>query len=499
MRRLFHCVILLAVACAVGVAHGLCPLSAPKLTNNPSQDVIVTSRQPLLSFFCATGGTGPRTYIIQLDKVKTFDSESRIEYRDVTEESRFITSKAVEKPDALDDKVRYYWRVRAVDASGTLGPWAMSRFFVDTESDDSFMNLVRIPVKTVTVSSGVNEKNIVDLDDPGQATFWQSTPPGATTQWVTFDLGTRRRVACIWMLSNPDWADEDPGDGWLKDFVWQVSADNASWKDIAGTRTVDNDTFRNILRFDPVETRFLRLLITGWTGYAVQINAITLYSPGMPPVPKTPDRDYVLIVGNQQNGFTFTELAEFVEGLPLGLATVTVPHYEVSMKMIEGLERKPVGIILSGNDAYFANMPMFEYNGEYEIVRRCEIPIMGICCGHQMTVLAYGSTNVRAMGWSDLSSLRLKDPVKIRILQKSPIFNGVPDPFTAPEVHSWAVARLPDHYEVIAKSSYVQCLRSKEKPLYGEQFHAEIKSPVNQAKPYLVNFLKMALERARAR
>ena len=311
MRRLFHCAVLPAIVCAVGVAHGLCPVSAPRLTNNPSRDVIVTSTEPLLSFFCATGGTEPRKYIIQLDKVKTFDGESRIEYRDVPEENRFITSKAVERPDALDDKVRYYWRVRAVDATGTLGPWATSRFFVNTESDDSFMNLVRIPVRTVTVSSGVNEKNIVDLDDPGQATFWQSTPPGSTTQWVTFDLGTRRKLSCIWMLSNPDWADEDPGNGWLKDFVWQVSADNASWKDIAGTKIVGNDTFRNILRFDPVETRFLRLLITDWTGYAAQINAITLYSPGMPPVPRTPDRDYVLIVGNQQNGFTFTELADF--------------------------------------------------------------------------------------------------------------------------------------------------------------------------------------------
>ena len=499
MRRLFQCVFLLAVVSAVGFAHGLDPLSAPKLTNNPSQDVIVTTTRPLLSFFCATGGTGPRKYIIQLDKAKTFDGESRIEYRDVPEENRFITSKAVEKPDALDDKVRYYWRVRAVDASGTLGPWATSRFFVDTESDDSFMNLVRIPVNTVTVSSGVNVKNIVDLDDPGQATYWQSIPPGETTQWVTFDLGSRRKVSCIWMLSNPDWADEDPGQGWLKDFVWQASADNASWKDIAGTKTVDNDTFRNILRFDPVETRFLRLLITDWSGYAAQINAITLYSPGFPRVPRAPDRDYVLIVGNQQNGFTFTDLADFVEGLPLGLDTLTVPHYEVSMKMIEGLERKPVAIILSGNDAYYANMPMFEYNGEYEIIRTSEIPIMGICCGHQMTVLAYGSTNVRAMGWSDLSSLRLKDPVKIKILKKSPIFDGVPDPFTAPEVHSWAVARLPDHYEVIAESSYIQCLRSTAKPLYGEQFHAEIKSPENQAKPYLENFLKMAIERTRAR
>ena len=73
----------------------------------------------------------------------------------------------------------------------------------------------------------------------------------------------------------------------------------------------------------------------------------------------------------------------------------------------------------------------------------------------------------------------------------------MPNPFTAPEVHSWAVARLPQHFEVIAESGYVQCLKSSAKLIYGAQFHSEIKAPYNQAKPYLVNFLKMALERAR--
>ena len=48
-------------------------------------------------------------------------------------------------------------------------------------------------------------------------------------------------------------------------------------------------------------------------------------------------------------------------------------------------------------------------------------------------------------------------------------------------------------YEVIAKSDYIQAMRSKERTIYGEQFHAEIKVPYNQGAPYLVNFLKMAI------
>lgn len=497
MRRLKCVLAVLGLVIVPGLIHATCPLSGPRLTNNPSLDVIVTTRQPLLSFFSAKGGTAPRKYTIQIDKVPTFTSKALIEYRDVPEESSKVTSAAVTKNDALDDKTRYYWRVRAVDSAGELGPWSASRFFVDTESDDSFMNVLRIPVKSVAASSGSNAKNIVDLDDPGQVTFWQAAPPGDSTQWVIFDLGKRWKVSRIWMLSNPSWAEEEVGDGWLKDFVWQASDNLASWRDISGTRVVDNDTFRNILQFDPVQTRYLRLLIKAWDGYAPQINAVTLYSPGRPPVPAAPDREYVLIVGNQENGYTFTELAEFVEGLDLDLATLTVPHYEVSLEMLKRLKRKPVAIILSGNNANYANLPMFEYNGEFEIVRNSDIPLLGICCGHQMTVLAYGYTNVRAMGWSDISSMRPKDPTEIRMVTEDRIFRGMSDPFTAPEVHSWAVARLPQHYEIIAESSYVQCLKSSAKLLYGEQFHAEIKAPHNQAKPYLVNFLRMALERRR--
>ena len=102
------------------------------------------------------------------------------------------------------------------------------------------------------------------------------------------------------MLSNP----QGP-DGWLKDFVWQRSDDGQTWTEILGTSKENNDTFRNIINFSAIKARYVRLLITEWHGFAPQLNAVILYSPGNPPVPKTPQGDYVLIVGNQQNGFTF--------------------------------------------------------------------------------------------------------------------------------------------------------------------------------------------------
>jgi hypothetical protein len=88
-----RCVLLLLVSAIFpALIHAAGPLSAPRLTNNPSLDVIVTTAQPLLSFFCAKGGTPPRKYIIQLDNDPTFAGKARIEYRDVPEESKFVTS-----------------------------------------------------------------------------------------------------------------------------------------------------------------------------------------------------------------------------------------------------------------------------------------------------------------------------------------------------------------------------------------------------------------------
>jgi len=478
-------------------AAGEAPLTPPKLTNNPSQDVIVTNSKPLFSFFNSSGGAGARTYTIQIDRVPQFDSEDLIEYTNVPEQNKYLTGKLdhthklTEENDALADETRYYWRVRATDAAGEKSAWAKSRFYLDTESDDAFMGMVRAPVAAVEVSSGQNPKNIIDLDDPGQVTFWQSIPPGEEKQWVKFDLGKTRKISRIWMLSNPG-----TPDGWLKDFVWQKSDDGDEWIDIEGASIANNDTFRNIINFSAVDARYLRLSIKAWYGYAAQINSITFYSPGMPVVPAVPIGEYVLLVGNQENGFTFSALADFVKNLGLGLQTLTVPHYEVSMDMLEKLEKKPLAIILSGNNADYPNLPMFEYNGEYEIIRKSDIPILGICCGHHQLAMAYGYTYARSMGWVDISSMENAGTrAQIKKVKDDPVFKGMKDPFTAVEIHGWEIAVVPEGFETIAESTYIQAIRNKSRMIYGEQFHAEIKASYNEGTPYLINFLKMALKR----
>lgn len=464
-------------------------LSPPRLANNPSWDVIVTELCPLLSFFNSPDKLVGKSYEIQVDTSKDFSSKNLIAYKNVAE-GELVTAQKISSPDSLKDNQLYYWRARTVSSHGK-SEWVASRFRVDTKSDAAFINLVRVSIKAARASNGYNVKNITDWDDPGLLTFWQSPPPGEARQWIEFDLGKPTEVSRAWILSN-----FNDRDGWLKDFVLESSHDGKKWHAIAATETKNNETFRNILDFPPVKARYFRLLVKSFTGYAAQINEIILYSPGRPPLPSVPKEKYVLIIGNEHNGYTFTELAKYIEALPFKLKTVTVPCFEASMEMLLKLSPQPVAVVLSGNNADYPNMPMFEYNGEFEIIRETNLPLLGICAGHQFLAAAYGYTRIRSMGWSDISAMEPKSKMtRIKITKSDPIFEGLAKDFTAPEVHSWAVAEPAEEFEVLASSTYIQVIKSTKRFIYGVQFHPEIKASYNHGKRVLENFLKMSLGR----
>ncbi len=470
-------------------------ITPPSLTNNPSFDVICTNNQPLLTFFNSKGGAGEIMYTIQIATDNTF-SNIYVEYDKVSPISKYITSKLIENNDKLPiDKQYYYWRVKAIDSHGNESDWASSRFYLDTTSDDNFMNLVRAKVESVKVSAGANKKNIIDITDIGNTTHWEPPPPYKTTPFVEFTLSEETKISRIWMLSNPNGKE-----GWLTNFYWMSSLDGKTWNKIEETVTAKNYTYRNIIDITPTSAKYLKLIINDFYGYAPQLYTTIFYSSGQPKAPTVPNNDYVLLVGDQLNGFTFTELAEYVEGLDLNLETVTVPHYEVSLSMLESLSPQPVAVIFSGNNGNYPNLPMYEFNGGFEIVKNSDIPILGICAGHQLEVMAYGYTYAHSTGWFDNTILDIetyKVADSINIIKESQIFTDIPNPFFGVEIHSWATAAevFPlIGFEVLAQSSYVQTQKIVGRMVFGEQFHAEVDIPENQARPVIYNFLKMAIK-----
>jgi anthranilate synthase component 2 len=98
------------------------------------------------------------------------------------------------------------------------------------------------------------------------------------------------------------------------------------------------------------------------------------------------------------------------------------------------------------------------------------IPLLGVCLGHQAIGQAYGGKVVRA---PNLMHGKVSD---IKHTEKG-LFAGVPTPFLATRYHSLMVERqsLPDCLEVTAETDdgIIMGLAHQEYPIHGVQFHPE--------------------------
>ncbi|GIO16271.1 glutamine amidotransferase [Cohnella xylanilytica] len=99
-----------------------------------------------------------------------------------------------------------------------------------------------------------------------------------------------------------------------------------------------------------------------------------------------------------------------------------------------------------------------------------EIPIFGVCLGHQSIGQAFGGDVVRADELMHGKTSEISHDGKT-------IFEGIPSPFTATRYHSLVVKRdtLPDCLEISAETpdGQIMGLRHKEYVVEGVQFHPE--------------------------
>ena len=115
-----------------------------------------------------------------------------------------------------------------------------------------------------------------------------------------------------------------------------------------------------------------------------------------------------------------------------------------------------------------------------------QIPILGVCLGHQAIGLAFGGNVISAKRLMHGKTSDIHADGKT-------IYEGIRQPFQAMRYHSLAVSRdnLPDCLEISSESEdgEIMGLRHKEHPTEGIQFHPEsIMTPVG--KRLLKNFLK---------
>lgn len=124
-----------------------------------------------------------------------------------------------------------------------------------------------------------------------------------------------------------------------------------------------------------------------------------------------------------------------------------------------------------------------------DVVRQLtgEIPILGVCLGHQAIGAAFGGQVVRAQPMHGRSSLITHDA--------QGIFEGLPSPLSVGRYHSLAVAEvgLPPDLKVTARTAggVVMALAHRRHPTVGVQFHPE-SILTDGGYELLANFLRIA-------
>ena len=117
-----------------------------------------------------------------------------------------------------------------------------------------------------------------------------------------------------------------------------------------------------------------------------------------------------------------------------------------------------------------------------------EMPIFGVCLGHQAMGQAFGGEVIRAKALMHGKTSPIEH-------EGRSVFKGLPSPFTATRYHSLAVRRetLPDALEVTAWTAdgEIMGLAHATRPIHGVQFHPE-SIATEHGHDLLANFLDLA-------
>ena len=123
-----------------------------------------------------------------------------------------------------------------------------------------------------------------------------------------------------------------------------------------------------------------------------------------------------------------------------------------------------------------------------------DMPIFGVCLGHQAMGQAFGGEVIRAKALMHGKTSPIEHGGQS-------VFKGLPSPFTATRYHSLAVRRetLPDVLEITAWTAdgEIMGLAHKTRPIHGVQFHPE-SIATEHGHDLLANFLDIANVRRRA-
>ena len=192
----------------------------------------------------------------------------------------------------------------------------------------------------------------------------------------------------------------------------------------------------------------------------------------------------MLLVLDNYDSFTYNLVQYFGE---LGAEPVVYRNDALSVEDV--IRLKPSALVISPGPGTPARAGI-----AVPLVRALagEIPMLGVCLGHQAIGEAFGGTVVRAD--------RLMHGKTCQVVHdEDELFEGIPSPVTAMRYHSLVVAQpgLPRDLVVTAWSAdrprgeEIMAMKHRQYPVYGVQFHPESVG-TEFGKLLLANFLRVA-------
>lgn len=216
----------------------------------------------------------------------------------------------------------------------------------------------------------------------------------------------------------------------------------------------------------------------------------------------------VWVVVNLFTGRT-SKQAEIVRdklvGLGAGGQGIVLPFSEVTVENMARL--RPSFLALSPN-----GIPWCKYRGRNHehltqffaalkvIIEEMNVPVIGICGGHQALALAFGGKVGPIRGGEDDCFPYGNNPTErgrhnVQVTENDPLFAGMRDTINLVQNHYDEVKRVPPGFVTLAANKLCahQIIRHPTKPAYGVQAHTEYYLP---SKPdgglLLRNFLEIA-------
>lgn len=186
----------------------------------------------------------------------------------------------------------------------------------------------------------------------------------------------------------------------------------------------------------------------------------------------------MILVLDNYDSFTYNLVQYLAE---LGADPVVYRNDAVTVEEITRL--RPRGVVLSPGPGRPENAGIMN-----ELIGHLagEVPILGVCLGHQAAAQAFGAE----IGYAPTL---MHGKTSVITHDGSALFKGIPSPFTATRYHSLVIepGTLPREFAItaLAHRDVIMGIQHKRFPLYGVQFHPE-SIMTTHGKQILNNFLE---------